>query len=173
MDSQQRREAILDHIIKSQRPIKGSQLAKVFGVSRQVIVQDIALLRAGGNEIIATPQGYMIPKTSTNRQYRRVIVCQHSDDGMEDELMTIVSFGGTIIDVVVEHEVYGEFKAELMISSPYEVRNFVKVMKGKGVRPLSYLREGIHLHTIEAQDPIILDKIEIALKEKGYLLIND
>lgn len=173
MDSQKRRRAILDYIVKNQGPIKGSQLAKLFGISRQVVVQDIALLRAEGNEIIATPQGYMVPKTLINHQCRRVIACQHSSENIEEELMIIVNFGGTIIDVVVEHEVYGEFRADLMISSPYEVRNFVKKIQGEGIRPLSYLCEGIHLHTIEAQDPQILDKIGLALKKKGYLLEND
>lgn len=173
MDSQERRQAILDYIIKSQKPIKGSQLAKFFEVSRQVIVQDIALLRAGGEEIIATPQGYMVPKSLDRREYRRVIACQHGEEGMEEELMTIVNYGGTVIDVVVEHEIYGEFKAELMISSPYDVKNFVSDMQEKGLRPLSCLREGIHLHTIEAQDPKILDKIEEALKKRGFLLEND
>ncbi len=172
MDSQQRRQAVLDYITRSEKPIKGSQLAKIFEVSRQVIVQDIALLRAEGKEVIATPQGYMVPRESARSAYRRIIACQHSGDAMEEELMTIVNFGGTVIDVVVEHEIYGQFKAELMISSPYDVRNFVRDMENKGMRPLSYLREGIHLHTIEAQDPKILDKIEGALREKGYLLEN-
>ena len=170
MSSEERRQAILEYITKSQQPVKGSKLAQLFGVSRQVIVQDIALLRASGQEIIATPQGYMVPRISSKRGSRRVIACKHTYEDMKDELMTIVNFGGTVIDVRVEHEVYGEFKADLMISSPYDVINFVKEMEKKGVKPLSYLSEGVHLHTVEAQDPSILDKIESALKEKGYLL---
>ena len=170
MSSEKRRQAILENIKKSHKPVKGSQLAEIFGVSRQVIVQDIALLRASGQEIIATPQGYMIPKIFDKHRTRKVIACKHDYDDMKDELMTIVNFGGTIIDVRVEHDVYGEFKADLMISSAYDVINFVQEMEKKGVKPLSYLSEGIHLHTVEAQDSSILDKIEEALKEKGYLL---
>ena len=170
MSAEDRRQAILEYITNSKQPVKGSQLAQTFGVSRQVIVQDIALLRASGQEIIATPQGYMILSASNKGGSRRVIACKHSHEDMEDELMTIVNFGATIIDVIVEHEVYGEFKADLMISSAYDVINFVEKMEKKGVKPLSYLSEGVHLHTVEAQDSSILDKVEAALKEKGYLL---
>lgn len=170
MDSEERRQAILEAIHNRTKPIKGSDLATNFGVSRQVIVQDIALLRAGGEEIIATPQGYMILKQPISRQNRKILACKHWDKGMEEELMTIVDFGGTVVDVMVEHEVYGEFKAELMISSPSDVRNFITKMKKEGAPPLASLRQGIHLHTIEAPNIETLEKIETALKEKGYIL---
>ena len=112
----------------------------------------------------------MTPRSTSKQRYRRVIACKHSYEDMEDELMIIIDYGGTVIDVVVEHEVYGEFRAELMLSSPYEVKSFSKDMQREGVKPLSSLRQGIHLHTIEAEDPKILDKIEVALREKGYIL---
>jgi len=131
LESSKRREEVLKAIQQSEKPIKGSYLAKIFGVSRQVIVQDIAILRAGGAEIIATPNGYITPSNFISGKYRRIIACKHWNEETEDELMTIVDLGGTIIDVIVEHEIYGEFKAELMIASPRDVRNFIKKIKKK------------------------------------------
>ncbi len=84
--------------------------------------------------------------------------------------MTIVDLGGAVLDVSVEHKVYGEFKAQLMIKSPSDVRCFIEIMKREKAEPLCALTEGVHLHTIEADTPLILDRIEKALKEKGYLL---
>ena len=173
MDSSRRREEILKAIQNSNKPLKGSYLAKLFGVSRQVIVQDVAILRAAGAEIIATPNGYIIPPNFNSGKYRRIIACRHSREDTEDELMTIVDLGGSIIDVIVEHEIYGEFKGELMIASPADVRNFVEKVKKQGAKLLSSLKEGIHLHTIEASSPEILDMIEKALDEKGYILKED
>jgi len=170
VDSNKRREEILKVIQKSKEPIKGSQLAKLFSVSRQVIVQDIAILRAAGAEIIATPNGYITPSSFITEKHRRIIACKHSEEGTEEELMTIVNLGGTAVDVIVEHEIYGEFKAELMLASPADVKNFIGKIKKQGVKLLSSLKGGIHLHTIEAPTPEILDKIEEALDSKGYLL---
>ena len=170
VESNKRREEILKIIQSSSKPLKGSYIAELFGVSRQVIVQDIAILRAGGAEIIATPNGYITPPSFNSRKCRRIIACRHSTEDTEDELMTIVDLGGTVVDVIVEHEIYGEFKGELMISSPADVRNFIKKVKKQGAKLLSSLKGGIHLHTIEAPTPEILDKIEEALDSKGYLL---
>ncbi|MDN5277465.1 MAG: uncharacterized protein PWR01_1430 [Clostridiales bacterium] len=173
MSADERRQEILRIIKGSSQPVTGAYLAGLLGVSRQVIVQDIAILRAAGEEIIATPQGYMIPKNLYPRRYRRVIACKHSDEGIEDELMTIVDLGGTVLDVSVEHGVYGEFKARLMIKSPSDVRAFMEAMKKEKAEPLCSLTEGVHLHTIEADDPAVLDRIEAALREKGYLLSRE
>lgn len=173
MSADERRQKIVNIIRESARPVTGTYLAGLLGVSRQVIVQDIAILRAAGEEIIATPQGYMIPQNMYPRRYRRVIACKHSEDGIEDELMTIVDLGGTVLDVSVEHGVYGEFKARLMIKSPSDVRAFMEAMRRENAEPLSSLTEGVHLHTIEADDPALLDRIEEALREKGYLLSRE
>lgn len=173
MDSDRRREEILKVIQKSKEPIKGSQLAKLFSVSRQVIVQDIAILRAAGAEIIATPNGYITPSNFVSQKHRRIIACRHSEEGTEEELMIIVNLGGTAVDVIVEHEIYGEFKAELMLASPADVKNFIRKVKEEGAKLLSSLKEGIHLHTIEAPTPEILDRIEEALDSKGYILKED
>ena len=51
MDGNKRRQAIIDILKNSLQPVSGTYLAKTLQVSRQVIVQDIALLRAGDYDI--------------------------------------------------------------------------------------------------------------------------
>ena len=169
MDGDERREKILEEILSSPKPLTGTYFSKLFDVSRQVIVQDIALLRAAGHDIIATPQGYMHPG-SLGQHHRRTIACRHYVDRMEEELLTIVDLGGKILDVVVEHPVYGEFKGQLMIGSRRDVDDFIYRMNSAGAEPLSALTEGVHIHTIEAEDEQTLDLIIEELKKKNLLL---
>lgn len=170
MDADQRRQSILSEIISSKEPIKGTDLAKTFQVSRQVIVQDIALLRAAGHDIAATPQGYRSLKPAEFRTSRRIMAMKHSPEDIYDELMSIVDLGGRILDVIIEHPLYGEFRGRLMIAAPSEVREYLDRMVREGAEPLSALTEGVHLHTIEADREEILDRIEERLRSKGYLL---
>ncbi len=172
MDGDKRREKILEEILSSPKPLTGTYFSKLFDVSRQVIVQDIALLRAAGHDIIATPQGYMHP-SGLEKRHRRTIACIHTLDQMKDELLTIVDLGGKVLDVVVEHPVYGEFKGQLMVSSRKDVAEFVEKMEKAGAEPLSALTEGVHIHTIEAEDEEILDLIEWKLAKKGLLLSEE
>ncbi|AEE95372.1 transcription repressor NadR [Mahella australiensis] len=165
----QRREGILNKLKAAKAPITGTDLATAFDVSRQVIVQDIAILRAAGINIIATPQGYMLPD-AIKQKVSRVFACRHTPEQIEDELCTIVSLGGKVIDVIIEHKVYGELRGLLMLSSISDIRDFMHKINQKGVEPLSSLTGGVHLHTVEADDIEILDKIENDLKRKGYLL---
>jgi len=167
--SNQRRESILQRLKQAKSPITGTDLAEAFGVSRQVIAQDIAILRAAGINIIATPQGYILAETITNRA-SRVFACHHNADQIEDELSTIIALGGKIIDVIIEHKIYGELRVVLMLSSISDLNDFMSKIQQKGVKPLSALTEGVHLHTVEADSENTLDKIEAALREKGYLL---
>jgi hypothetical protein len=170
MTSEQRRESILAAVRKSSKPLTGAYLARLYNVSRQIIVQDIAILRAAGYDIIATPQGYLIPRVGQSQRITRVIAVKHSRDQIEDELTTIVDLGGRILDVIIEHPVYGEFKGRLMTSSRSDVRAYLETMEKEEAKPLSALTEGVHLHTIEADSVSVLDQIEKALQEKGYLL---
>lgn len=171
MDALLRRDKILKKIIETHEAITGAELAKTFAVSRQVIVQDIALLRASGENIIATPQGYMIPRNVTPKPAVKVFACKHNTiEKMKEELMTIVDFGGKIVDVIIEHPIYGEFRGLLMIHSPAGVRDFISQIKEQNAEPLSALTSGVHLHTVEAESPEILQNIETALKKKGILL---
>ncbi|HWR56530.1 MAG TPA: transcription repressor NadR [Negativicutes bacterium] len=149
----ERREAIKNLLSGSEVPVSGTVLAKQFAVSRQVIVQDIAILRAGGMEIIATAQGYFIPDTvkkSTTLKF--TVACQHSIEKMEQELEIIVDLGGKILDVVVEHPIYGELRGLLMLNSRRQVKQFVDSTQNAGVEPLSSLTNGVHLHNIEVSD---------------------
>ncbi len=170
MTSAQRRERILAAISDARAPITGSALAGLFNVSRQVIVQDIAVLRAAGYDIIATPQGYIMPGMIQAARPTRVMAVRHGRDQIEDELMAIVDLGGRILDVIIEHPIYGEFRGRLMLYSPSDVRAYMQLMEQNDAEPLSALTEGVHLHTIEADSEQVLDRIEDMLTKKGYLL---
>lgn len=169
---QNRRQAIIKILKDSPQPVKGNQLSELVGVSRQVIVQDIALLRAEGEDIIATPQGYLLIRNISNapRKLVRVFACQHDYKGMEKELKIIVTLGGKVVDVIVEHPLYGELKGNLMLEKLEDVELFVEDLGKSGAGPLSVLTKGIHLHTIEAPSQVILDKIQQELKLSGILL---
>lgn len=172
MESEERKIEIINMLRKSEKPIKGMEVAERLGVSRQVIVQDIAILRAGGEDIIATPQGYLMQKNGEGKLIK-TIVCKHSGyDEIEDELNTIVDMGGKVIDVIVEHPLYGEIKSPLMISSRLDVADFKKNLIETQAEPLSSLTDGVHIHSIEIEDERAYEKIKDALKDKKYLIID-
>ena len=169
MKAKERRNNIKNLLINSSNTIKGQELAEKLGVTRQVIVKDIALLRAEGKKIIATPEGYLVTKNQENL-ITKIIAVSHNVEDIQDELETVIKFGGIVKDVVVEHSVYGEIKAMIMIKSLYDVHNFMKkINKGKG-EPLLVLTGGIHLHTICADNDEIMDNILSELKNKKYLI---
>jgi len=169
MDGNQRREKLIQIIKESKAPVSGNELARMLGVSRQVIVQDIALLRAADYNIISTTKGYILYK-DTKPRFTRVINVKHSTDEIEDELCTIVDNGGRVLDVHVIHEIYGQIATELIIRNRSDVYDFVKKVKEKKIVPLKELTAGYHRHTIEADDEATLDKIVVALRQKNYIL---
>lgn len=162
-----RKKRIVEEIKKSDKPLSASKLASLFGVSRQIIVGDIALLRASGIQIIATPRGYILENTPKENTY--TIAVKHTDDKLADELYTIVDMGGAIIDVIVEHPIYGQLTGELRIHSRYDVNEFLEKCEAKKAAPLSQLTDGLHLHTIQCQSDEIYNRILKALNDKGYL----
>ena len=170
VDANKRRQMIQDRLEQSTTPIKGSQLAKDLSVSRQVIVQDIALLRAKGVAVVATPSGYMI-QTMVNHGLFKTIYCQHGDSihELEQELSIIISYGGKVIDVVVEHPVYGEIRAVLNLTCLNDVNTFIQKTKQSQTKPLSLLTEGIHYHTLEVTSEEMFSQIVGALEEHNYL----
>ncbi len=170
MTSEKRRESIVADLKRSDTPLTGAFLAKQYQVSRQIIVQDVAILRAAGHDIIATPQGYLMPKVSQTQRMTRVFAVKHGQNDIEDELNTIVDYGGKILDVIIEHPVYGEFRTRLMLSTRNDVKAYLDAMKKEEAEPLSALTEGVHLHTIEADSITIFNEIEKILVQKGYLL---
>lgn len=164
----ERRNDILRVMTESNRPVTGTELSTLFSVSRQVIVQDIALLRARGFPVIATPRGYMI-LVKRKAMCTRVFYCLHDPEELERELKTIIKLGGRVLDVVVEHPVYGEFRAELMLDALYQVDVFVARLNAASAMPLSSLTSGAHFHTVETDDEQTLFNIERALDEAGFL----
>lgn len=162
-----RKEKIIEEIKKSDKPISASTLAKKLGVSRQIIVGDVALIRASGTNIIATPRGYILDSKQQNQTY--TIAVNHSQEQMADELYTIVDLGGCAIDVIVDHPVYGQLTGKLHLSSRYDVDQFIKKVNNNQAKPLSQLTDGLHLHTIQCPNKDTYQRIVSALDEKGYL----
>lgn len=169
MEGSERREKLLDILNNCKEPISGTELAGKLGVSRQVIVQDIALLRAVNKNILSTTKGYIL-YYQEKQKVNRCFLVKHTTEQIEDELLTIVDNGGKVLDVIVSHEIYGEISTNLIISNRQDVYDFVKKVKTKKTVPLKELTDGIHLHTIEADTETILDNIEAALQRKNYLL---
>lgn len=169
MEGQERREKLIKMLQNSQEPISGTELAKKLGISRQVIVQDIALLRAVNKNILSTTKGYIL-YYQEEQKVNRCYLVKHTTEQIEDELCTIVDNGGKVLDVIVTHDIYGEISTNLIIKNRQDVYDFVQRVKTKNTVPLKELTDGVHLHTVEADSEEILDKIENALREKRYLL---
>ena len=165
MTAIERRNAIYQ-VLSADTPISATALAGRFGVTRQVVVGDIALLRAEGHSVIATPRGYIIPVPDG---LLRTIACVHNAAQTRDELNAMVDCGCTVIDVVVEHPVYGQLTAPLAISSRYDVEQFIEKMASASASPLSALTEGIHLHTLSCPDAQVFDHLCDKLREMGML----
>lgn len=169
MQPDSRRDKIVNILQNSKKPLTGSKLSKTLGVSRQVVVQDIALLRASGINIFATPQGYMLPQEKQNKMIK-VIACHHDQKGTKKELEIIIDNGGKALDVIVEHPLYGEIKGMLMLSSRLDIEKFIKHYEKSGTKPLSFLTSGVHLHTIEVSSEDSFERIIHDLDENGYLI---
>jgi hypothetical protein len=168
--SDDRRRLVLDKLSHSTVPITGSDLADMMDVSRQVIVQDIAILRAQGVPIIATSSGYILQTQTHANRLIKTFVSKHSGfDRMEEELEIIVEYGGKIIDVIVEHPVYGEIVGALHIATKEDVRNFIHKVKETNAKPLASLTEGDHIHTIEIPSEKIFKLILQELRDKGFI----
>lgn len=167
MNQEERRKEILAWIRSSDAPVPGAALAKRCGVSRQVIVQDIAVLRAAGHNICSTYRGYLC---QTAERVSRVYQVRHSDEEMEDELNTIVDNGGCVRDVFVEHEVYGRLYAKLNVNSRRKAAEFLEDIRSGKSSPLKNITSGMHFHTVEADGEETLDQIGRELEAKGYLI---
>lgn len=166
MNGAQRRKKILELMRDAKAPISGGALGKATGVSRQVIVQDIALLRTEGHPILATPRGYLLDQPQ--EAVRLFKVC-HSNEQTEEELITVVDLGGCVLDVMVNHRAYGKVSASLNIRSRRDVQVFMEQIRtGKSV-PLLNITSGYHFHHISAPSEEILDEIEDALRKKQFL----
>jgi len=170
MSAPQRRKLIIDRLKTAKDPITGSEFAEVTNVSRQVIVQDISILKATGEQIIATSQGYMYVSNDHENLDSRVIAVQHVSDLVREELYMIVDHGVTVKDVLVEHSVYGDLRASIMVSTRAEVDQFVTAITKTNAAYLLTLTEGVHLHTLEADSTEKIDAACAALKKADFLL---
>lgn len=168
MEGDKRREIILSLLDEEVSPISGTYLSKTLKVSRQIIVQDVALLRASGHDILATARGYILNKDADTMQ-KRVVLVQHEPNQLEDELNTIVDNGGRIRNVIISHPIYGELVGDLMLKTRRDIKQFVDKVNKTSATPLMNLTRGMHMHTIEANTNEELDFIEMELHKKGYL----
>lgn len=169
MSSEKRRENIELILKRSNEPVTATALAKEFSISRQVIVGDIALMRASGMKISASPRGYILDSEIDN-QICFTVVCNHDIDDMEKELYAIVDNGGTVFDVTVEHPVYSEISGELRISSRYEADMFLQKIRSNEAQPLMKLTDGIHIHKIKCNSENEKKRILEALEKEQIIL---
>ena len=165
MTAEQRRSRISARLHESHQPISATALARELGVSRQIIVGDVALLRAAGQAITATARGYVIPAPGDGTV--RQVACRHDGAGTRDELNAMVDCGCTVVDVIVDHPVYGQLSAPLHLRSRLDVEQFMARMEGAA--PLSQLTDGIHLHSLSCPDEASYEHLKARLRELGFL----
>jgi len=169
-DGATRRTELMKILKQESRPLSGAELSRQFGVSRQVIVQDIALLRATNRNILSTNKGYVLFDPDRGQKLcHRSFAVQHTDEQIREELYVIVDHGGHVCDVVVEHEIYGQLSADLILKNRRDVDEFIRKMGQTSDQPLKILTGDSHFHTVEAESEEILDEIEAQLHKKGFL----
>ena len=166
MKAADRRKAIVNMLLSSTEPISGGKLSDEFGVSRQIIVQDITVLKGSGYGILSTHNGYIIQQSPLKE---RVFKMYHTTEQTEDELTTIVNLGGTVVDVFVWLKVYGIMTAALNIFSPLHIKQFIEGVRSGKSTELMNITGGYHYHTVRAESEQMLDEIERALKSKSYI----
>ncbi len=166
MKADNRRKEIAAHLLGSDKPVSGSELSKIFGVSRQIIVQDISVLKAAGFEILSTHQGYVVKHSPL---VQRVFKLKHTKEQTEEELNLIVDLGGIVYDVFVWHKAYGKVEAKLNIFSRLQVKQFIEAVRTGKSTELMDITGGYHYHTVRADSEEVLDKIETALADKGFI----
>ncbi len=166
MKAQERRKAIVNLLLSEQEAISGGALSERFGVSRQIIVQDITVLKGSGYDILSTHSGYIMQKSPLKE---RVLKLHHTTEQTEDELSLIVSLCGTVVDVFVWHKVYGKMEAKLNIFSDLHVKQFIEGVRTGKSSELMNITGGYHYHTIRAESEEILNRIQKELEERGYI----
>lgn len=170
MNGDQRRQMLLEKLQNAAGPKTGNELAAEAGVSRQVIVGDITLLKAKSEPILATSQGYLYMAAPEEKEISRRIACRHRSEDTEQELLILVDAGATVKDVSIEHPVYGELTAGIHVSTRREVEMFMQRIRDTGASYLLELTEGLHLHTITAPNETILEQAISDMRAHGFLL---
>ena len=169
MENQERREKILEMLREATKPITGTEMAQTCQVSRQIIVGDIALLRASGTPVISTPRGYQLQKIKP-MGVQESFLCKHGAEQVEAELNAIVDNGGIVHNVAVEHEIYGFMEGELNLKSRRDVQLYLKKMKTAQAPLLSSISGGVHTHLVETSTPEEMDAVRNALERLGVLV---
>lgn len=164
-----RRAELYKILSGAQGPVSATTLAGRFSVSRQIIVGDVALLRASGADISATPRGYVLLPAPQAGGATGQVACVHTPEEMGRELYAMVDAGGEVVDVVVEHPAYGQLTGMLHLRSRYDVDAFLQRVRAHRARPLSDLTGGIHLHTLRCPDQATLERVRQALAREGML----
>lgn len=170
MKVNERRKAIVNLLLASKTPISGSELSEQFNVSRQIIVQDVTVLKGLGYEILSTHNGYVMQKSLLAE---RVFKLKHTTEQTEEELNCIVDLGGTVVDVFVWHKVYGRISATLNIFSRLKVKQFIEGVRTGKSTELMNITGGYHYHTVRADSEELLDKIGEALHDKKFIVLGD
>ena len=165
-----RKESLIQLLKEAQKPLNGQSLAEHFHVTRQIIVQDIALLRANGAPILSTNRGYIYKENKTNPFVHKLFKVKHKEEDMEQELLAIVDNGGRVQNILIDHPVYGEIETLLKLSCRRDVEQFLNQANSSNFRPLSELTDGVHYHLVEAENKQDLHYIEEALDKRGYLV---
>ena len=170
MKANDRRKGIITCLLSENGAVSGGALAERFNVSRQIIVQDIAFLKSAGYEILSTHNGYVVQKSP---HVERIFKLQHTKERTEDELNTIINYGGTVVDVFVWHKVYGKVLAKLNIYAKYQVDNYIENVRIGKSTELMDITGGYHYHTVRADSEKTLDLIEEKLQEKGFIILQE
>ena len=166
MTGAERRKALLAMMRETEKPLSGTALGKRTGVSRQVVVQDMALLRTEGYPIISTARGYLM---EASKGCTRLFKVCHTNEQVEDGLTTSVDLGGTVVNVMVNHRIYGKLDAQLNIKNRRDVAKFLDDINTGKSTPLLNVTSGYHFHLVSAETEDVLDEIEEALRGKNYL----
>lgn len=166
MKADKRRADIVNHLLSAEKAVSGSELSEIFGVSRQIIVSDISVLKATGYDILSTHNGYVIHKSPLKE---KIFKLYHTTEQTEDELSLIIKSGGTVVDVFVWHKVYGKISAKLNIFSELQIKQFIEGVRTGKSTELMNITGGYHYHTVRAESDDTLDKIGQLLESKGYL----
>ena len=170
MTGEVRRMKIRQMLLEAREPLTGTALARGLHVSRQVIVQDIALMRAEHLPILSTNKGYLLgPDAVRSSQPKRVFFVRHTTDQVLEEFMSVIDLGGRILDVSVEHELYGPIRADLLIENAQHAQDFLDRLKNCRDNPLKVLTDDCHFHTVAAPSEKLLDLIEGELRSRGFL----
>lgn len=172
MNAVARRERLMELLEKADGAVSATALAHTLSVSRQIIVGDIALLRAAGERITATPRGYVLDRSAAGEL--RTVACRHTTpEDMANELNIMVDNGCTVLDVVIEHAVYGQLTGQLLLANRHDVAQFMERILAERASPLSALTGGVHLHTLLCPDEEAYERTVRELDAAGILFVKN